>query len=97
MSHAYFNFHALRDDPRFAGFYSRARGRPSWVWRAAILAALITIVVPVLLLTVAAALAFIAVFIVLSLVHSLLDATRGIFGGWRGGRDRRNVRVIRPD
>ena len=97
MRFVHFNLDGLRGDPRFSSFYTRANSAPSWVLRAALLAALAIIVIPFLLLALTAILAFTAVFLVLGLVHAISHAVRSTLGGQRADPARRNVRVIRVD
>ncbi len=85
----------IREHPQVGQWYVRAEQQPNWVVRAAILAAVLVVVVPIVVLTLAAVLAAGAVFLVGSLIASLL---RLFTGGRRAPvapRDgRENVRVI---
>lgn len=92
---------AAGDDPRLeAGAYQP----PLWVVKASMLAAVLVVAVPILLLTLAAMLAGVLVFLVLAAGVVAYRRLRGLRrwlgggrpGGWRGWRDdgRRNVRVI---
>ena len=78
----------------------RVEGKPSWVWKAAALAALITIGVPLLALAMAALFVGLVVFVTLGVVAAVLNGIRNLFGGDRS-RDlsagRENVRVVRQD
>ncbi len=100
MQFRFINTEQLREDPRFGGWYSRAARQPSWAWKIAGTVALLVFVVPILLLTLAAALAFGLVFGVLMLVHKVAS----LFGGSsdsavevKEDEGRRNVRVIRSE
>ena len=86
------------------GWYRRVQGRPTWVWQAAIVAAVVVFAIPVVLLVLAALLAAAVVFTVLSLVLGGLGVLRRLFSGgganWPTGPvqddGRRNVRVRMP-
>lgn len=77
---------------------------PLWAVKASMLAAVLVVAVPILLLTLAALLAGVLVFLVLAAGVVAYRRLRGLGrwlgggrpGGWRGWRDdgRRNVRVI---
>lgn len=105
MQVRFFNFDAVRQDPRFAAAYSRFGGRPGWVWRASFLVAAVVFVIPLIVFALAAVFAFTAVFLLLSLVSAVGDFfSRALGGRSRDLADpipaddgRRNVRVIRPD
>jgi hypothetical protein len=94
----------VRDDPRFGGYYRVVADRPSWVTRAAIFAVVLVVVVPLVLLTLAAVLVGAVVFTVLGAVAWVLHRIRLLTGAVpRPERrtpastegDRENVRVIR--
>ena len=113
MRYEFFNFDSLRQHPSMGAFGQRFggnfRGRPSWTWQLAGLAAGLVIVIPIIVLLLLAIVTFIVVYAISSLVASVTDAVKGIFhrggsastsgagsgGGGEGGR--RNVRVIRHD
>lgn len=93
----------LNQNPQLNHWYRHAQGRPSWVWAAAVTAAVLVVMVPLMLLTLTAVLVAAAVFAVLSLVVAGLRLVNRLLGGGapthvtsRGGADdgRRNVRVI---
>lgn len=89
----------FRDDPRFQAWQHRVGGRPGWVWKSAALAAVLVVVVPLVLLTLAAAVVGLAVFAVMSLVAAIVGGLSNVLGGPRGkqsdaGSYRHNVRVI---
>ncbi|MCC6681152.1 MAG: hypothetical protein IT445_09670 [Phycisphaeraceae bacterium] len=67
-------------------------GRPAWVTRAALTAGVLVIVVPLVLLTLAAVLVGALVFATLSAVAWLLGQFSGV--GPRADDGRRNVRII---
>lgn len=85
----------IREHPTMGVWYERYRSRPSWVVRGALVAAVLVVVVPLVLLTLAAVIVGMLVFAALSLVASIGN----LFGGGRdvkpsGDDGRRNVRVI---
>ncbi len=94
----------VRDDPRFGGYYRVVADRPSWVTRAAVAAIVLVIVVPVVLLTLAAVLVGLVVFTVLGAVAWGLQRLRELTGAVprptpsppsTREAPRENVRVIR--
>lgn len=100
MQFRFINTEQLRDDPRFGGWYSRATSQPSWAWKIAGAVALLVFVVPIILLTLAALLAFGVVFGVLMLVHkvaSLFSGSPETAVEADTDKGRRNVRVIRGE
>ncbi|MFA9479858.1 hypothetical protein ACERK3_16365 [Phycisphaerales bacterium AB-hyl4] len=97
----------LEQDPRLNLWYRRVSGRPGWVWTAALGAAVLVVLLPLVLLTLAAVIVATAVFATLSLVVAgMRFVNRLLGGGGRPGDDahqgpaadlnasRRNVRVI---
>lgn len=99
----------IREHPQFGTWYRRVENKPGWVWKAAAICAMLVIVVPLVLLTLAAAVVGLVVFAVLGLVAMVLNAFAGIFGdgsseqspmarrGSGHGRNhdgRENVRII---
>lgn len=90
----------VRQHPTMGPWVRRVEGKPSWVWKAAALAALITIGVPLLALAMAAMFVGIVVFVTLGVIAAVLNGIRNLFGGSRH-RDMReervNVRVVRQD
>ncbi|GAB4192357.1 MAG: hypothetical protein Kow00105_06430 [Phycisphaeraceae bacterium] len=75
---------------------TRISRQPSWVTRTAVLLAVLVVVIPVLLLTLAAVLVGVVALIVLGGIARLLNTVANLPGGNRKKDDgRRNVRVIR--
>jgi len=94
----------VRDDPRFGGYYRVVADRPSWVTRAALMAVVLVVVVPLVLLTLAAVLVGAVVFTVLGALAWGLHRIRLLTGAVpRTTRQppqasepgRENVRIIR--
>jgi len=94
----------VRDDPRFGGYYRVVADRPSWVTRAAVIAVVLVVVVPLVLLTLAAVLVGAVVFTVLGAAAWLLHRIRLLTGAVpqpdrsppaSTEGDRENVRIIR--
>ena len=92
----------VRGHPQFGPWYQRVESKPGWVWKAAITATLLVIVVPLILLTLAAVLVGVLVFACLGLVAAVMK----LITGGLSPRDprtpsphdgRQNVRVIDPD
>jgi len=84
----------VRDDPRFGGYYRVVADRPSWVTRAALMAVVLVVVVPLVLLTLAAVLVGVVVFTVLRLLTGAVPrTTRQPPQASEPGRE--NVRIIR--
>lgn len=92
----------IRQHEVLGPWYARIERRPSWVAQIALIAAALVVVVPIVLLAMAAVVVGLAVFIVLGLVAQLAIMIRL---GWARitsagldfpNRNRRNVRVIRP-
>jgi EamA domain-containing membrane protein RarD len=90
----------LRQHPRFGTWYTSARRQPSWAVKAALAAAGIVVVVPVVLLTLAAAITGLVVFGFLALVAGGMRSLGSLFDFSEPQaptpRDdgRRNVRVV---
>ena len=98
----------ISNHPKYGRYYHRyyepIERQQGWVTKAAVAAVLLVVIVPVLLLTLAALLVGVFVFVTLSLVSGTFRAIGSLFGG--GGRGvsrqseeepgRENVRVI-PD
>ncbi len=79
-------------NPVYSRWQHGLGGRPAWVTRAALTAGMLVIVVPLVLLTLAALLVGTLVFAVLSAVAWLIGQFSGV--GPRSDDGRRNVRVI---
>lgn len=92
----HFQWQSVRDDPRFGRVYRSVSTQPSWVWGTALTVGALVFLVPLVLLTAAALLMILIVWVVLSFVHRVLDGIGRLFGG-SGGDGRRNVRVVGPD
>ena len=92
----------VRNHPTVGPWVLRAERHPGWVWKAALLAMVLTIVVPLLMLTVAALLVGFVAFILFGAVPAVIALLQRIFGIHRP-RDasveqgRVNVRVISDD
>ena len=78
--------------------------KPNWVWKAALLAAVLTVVIPLALLALAAVLVGFVIFVVLGAIATVVTAVRRLFtGGGPGGNvpgpsdGRVNVRVIHDE
>ena len=84
---------------RFVTYVRLAQGRPSWVIRLTLAAMVLTVVIPLAVLALTALFVGAVVFIVLSLVATIVNALGDVFGGSRARRHdgRDNVRVIEPD
>ena len=85
-----FQFFNMQNDPRLAGYYQRVQRQPSWVLKLSVLVAVAIVVVPLVVLTLAAVLAGAIVFFIGSVFASFFRLFR---------RDspeaaRHNVRVI---
>ena len=93
----------VRDHPQYGRWYQRVEGRPGWVWKSAITAAVLIIIIPLVLLSLAAILVGVLVFLVLGLIASIL---RLFQPGNRSGQPpmsprsaddgRENVRIMDP-
>ncbi len=90
----------IRQHPRFGPWYAQVERQPSWVVKLALVAAVLVIVVPLALLTLAALLVAAAVFTVLALVARGLAVVGSLFDFSEPshptprGDGRENVRVI---
>ncbi|MEX0884859.1 MAG: hypothetical protein WD009_00330 [Phycisphaeraceae bacterium] len=94
-----FRYSYIQHDPRLRAWHARLQGRPGWVWKATVLAAVMVVVLPLIILTLTAVTVAAAVFAVASLVASGVGVVRRLLGGARGSvwpadDGRRNVRVI---
>jgi hypothetical protein len=105
-----FIFDSMRQDPRVGPLYARVSRRPGWTWKYAGLAAVAVIVVPIILLVMAAVATFVLVFVLLSIIAAVINVFRSLLPGPRPGSHgtgssghtpppqadggRRNVRVI---
>ena len=85
----------LRSHPRFSVWYERLDRSPGWVNRIAVTAAVLTVVLPLVLLALAALVVGVIVFTLLSIVARLLALLAG--GGAAVPDGRVNVRVVRRD
>ena len=88
----------VREHPQYGQWYRRVEGRPGWVWKAAVTAALLVVVIPLVLISLAALLVGALVFIVLGVIASILrlfqPTDRTPAGPPSDGRE--NVRIIDP-
>ena len=95
----------LRNHPTLGAWYAKVETRPRWVTKAALAAVVLTVVVPLALLMMAALVVGFVTFMVLGVVAVLVQQVRILFAGERsvdhslaGGADGRvNVRVIKDD
>ena len=93
----------IQNHPRYGKWYARIDRQPNWVVKTAIAAAVLVVVVPLVLLTMAALVVGIAAFLVFCLIAGLIGAASRLFGGFgssgdvatQDGDGRINVRVIR--
>jgi hypothetical protein len=90
----------IRQHETLGPWYQKVERQPSWVTKAAILAAVLVIGIPLVLIALAAILVGLAVFTVLGLVASGVATIRNLFtspGVPRepGDAGRQNVRVLR--
>lgn len=89
----------IRQHPQFGTWSQRVQTQPSWVVKTALALAVLVVVVPLVLLTLAAAVVGLVAFVVLGIVANVVGALREVFGTRphppmpRGG-GRVNVRVI---
>ena len=83
----------IRNHSRLGPWYVRLERQPGWVTKAALLAAVLIVVVPIGLLTLAALVVGVVVFVVLGAVAWLLGAAGRLLGG-RTDSGRVNVRVV---
>lgn len=92
----------IHQHPTLGPWYASVNRRPGWVTRTAVLAAVLVVVVPLLLLALAAVFVGLFVFVTLGLVGQVVAvvsdgwarATSGTQALW-GRQGRRNVRVVR--
>ncbi|MFA7236400.1 MAG: hypothetical protein WC058_06015 [Phycisphaeraceae bacterium] len=98
----------IRDQPRFARYYSRLGGRPAWVWGIAFLIGLLPFLILIALLALLAILVTAIIYLLLATVHEIFSRILGssppaidndpsdenFRDNFRGGRQ--NVRVISP-
>jgi len=93
----------LRNHPTMGPWYARAQSKPHWVTKAALAAVVLTVVVPLALLMMAALVIGFITFMVLGVVAVLIQQVRLLFAGPRrdpaptSGDGRINVRVIQDD
>jgi hypothetical protein len=95
--HARFEEEVNRRHPGMGIWYTRVSRQPGWVTRTAVFLAVLVVVVPLVLLTLAAVVVGLSCLLVLGLVAKVGRYFSALFGGGGGGpRDdgRRNVRVI---
>ena len=92
----------LRDHPQAGIWYQRVQAQPSWVVKAAVTVAIMVVVVPLLLLTLAAVAVGLLTFLVLGAAAAVVGALRGVLSPGSGhdmkvsgDGGRINVRVIR--
>ena len=87
----------MRQHPSWGTWYGRAQRQPGWVIKLTITAAVLTVVIPLVLLMLAAIVVAAGVFVVGSLIAGGINLISSLFGGIfstsRGG-GRRNARVI---
>ncbi len=94
--HVRFEEEVRRRHPSAGMWYAHASKQPGWVTKTALTAALLVVVVPVVLLTLAAVVIGLICFTVLGLIASAGRFITGLFDGSHKPRDdgRRNVQVI---
>ncbi|MEZ6191729.1 MAG: hypothetical protein R3C45_10630 [Phycisphaerales bacterium] len=82
--------------PRAGVWVSRVSQQPGWVTKTALAITLFVVVVPIVLLTLAAVAVGLICFVILGLVARAAAFFSGLFNGTRRKRDdgRRNVQVI---
>lgn len=93
----------LRNHPTMGAWYAKVENRPRWVAKAALAAVVLTVVVPLALLVMAALVVGFVTFLVLGVVAVLVQQVRILFAGGRsvdhsradGDDGRVNVRVIK--
>lgn len=83
----------IRNHSRLGPWYTRIERQPGWVIRAALLATVLIVVVPIGLLMLAALVVGVVVFAVLGAAAWLLGAAGRMLGG-RADGGRVNVRVV---
>ena len=86
----------LQNHPTMGPYYSRFDSAPGWVKKCALAAAVLMVVVPLVILTVAALTVGIVVFVALAAIVTVGLIIRRMFSRLRPPTDdgRRNVRVI---
>ena len=93
----------INNHPRFGPWYRQVRNKPSWVVKAALVAAILTIVVPVAMLMIAAVVVGVTIFAVLGVIAWVLLQVRLLWHRITGGHvsppsaandGRVNVRVV---
>ena len=92
----------IEEHPKAGRWYARVERGPSWAIGPAVGVAALVIVVPLVLLSLAAVAAGLIVFLLLALVGQVFSVIRSIWRGLTGQRDgaplaadgRHNVRVI---
>lgn len=93
--HVRFEEEVRRRSPGMGQWYTRISRQPGWVTRTAVIMATLVVVVPLLLLTLAAVVVGVTCLLVLGLIARIGQIFTGRVGGRRPGDDgRRNVRVI---
>jgi len=95
--HTRFQQEVHRRHPGAGMWYAKVNQQPGWVVKSALAVALLVVVVPIVLLTLAAVLVGVTCLLVLSIVASIVRSFTGLFspGALRSQDDgRRNVRVI---
>lgn len=94
--HARFEEEVRRRHPRAGVWVSRVGQQPGWVTKTAIAVTLFVVVVPIVLLTLAAVAVGVVCFLILGLIARTAAFFSGLFNGAHRKRDdgRRNVQVI---
>jgi len=94
--HVRFEEEVRRRHPGAGVWVSRIGRQPGWVTKTALAAAMLVVVVPVVLITLAAVVIGLICFTALGLIASALRFITGLFDGSQKTRDdgRRNVQVI---
>ncbi len=94
--HVRFEEEVHRRHPGMGVWYTRISRQPGWVTRTAVFMALLIVVVPVVVLTLAAVFVGLACLLVLGLIARVGRFITGLLGGSAKPRNdgRRNVRVI---
>ena len=92
----------FRNHPTLGHWVLRAERHPGWVWKAALVAMVLTIVVPLVLLTVAALAVGFIVLVLLGAVAAVISLLQRLLGITRQSdspldQSRVNVRVIQDD
>lgn len=96
----------VRQHPRYGVWYQRVERQPSWVVKTAVALAVLIVVVPLVLLFLAAVAVGLIAFLVLGVAAAIWGGVARLLGGggggplkprpgWRHDDGRRNVRVIR--